>query len=59
MSVKIKSTGGGSVDLVIDASLATDEVLAMSSTEVQVKSPDGSVWAIRVDDAGAITTTKV
>ena len=57
--LKLNNNVGGSTSLVCDDSQATDEVVVISATEVQVKSPDNSVWAIRVDNAGAITATKV
>ena len=59
MSIKLRTPAGGSLELKADDTLATDEVVEISNTEVQVKSPDGSIWAIRVDDSGNITATKV
>ncbi len=60
MSAKLKlnSNSGGSTSIICEDGQTTDEVVVISTTEVQVKSPDNSVWAIRVDNSGVITATR-
>jgi len=43
------------VDRVIDTA---GRVINEARTFVRLQSPDGSVWRVKVTDAGAITTTK-
>ena len=49
----------GSVSLKADPSSTTDDVVVVSKDYIEVTSPDGSKWQIKVDNAGAITATKV
>ncbi len=38
---------------------AFDQQAPPTETETTIKSPDGSTWLLRIDNAGALTTTKL
>ena len=64
---KFKTTSGGSVTLAPEDSSTDDVVivpkgnvtLATTDDAPMAKSPDGSIWEIKVDDSGVITAIKV